>query len=801
MANRASWPILYKYPLFFAILGFISGILLSEFSSAGWILIILLAPAAGLIALLERNLSFLLFIPIGILFHCGGAASAARDVSIFSKYAEDTLGVYGVLYRPAETRIRGSRLLIEAQSIVADGRNIPVKGRVVIYSEKRIQGLVRGDKVGVIHPVLRPPARQENRLLRWLSVRDRQTGVVARGYIDGPESIIYLGRSREASSFIHALERLRAEYSSYVRKKFPFAASEIFLAISVGDKGAVPTEVRGWFSRSGVAHLLAISGLHLAGIAAFFYFLFRWLAGRSTYLLLRFTVPKLAALLTIAPLFVYLVIAGFATPVTRAFIMAALYLISIALGKQKNRLNILSLSALIILLVSPGAVFDPSFQLSFLSVLGILVVNKVVPLSAASLWDKVSSVALTTVGAGFAALPIVVNTFGVLPILSIPSNLLFIPLVELCIVPLGMISFLLWLVFPGLAQVAIYPSIIVTELLMRGVESISSIGWSSFAVSPLSPLAWALYLLIIGAFFILSGLRRSARYVIPPMLVLLMVFIIKPGFLGRSGSRLEAHFLDISPRLLTVVRTPRNETLVLDSGFAAGRGGGSDFMERAVIVPYMLKNGVTKIDYLFLTRNDKPSVEALGNLMNSVHVGALITPGRKLSSRIWKRVYEKDIRWFDMFKLHRGFGTGGASVELLRPQEQSYASNYGVSYPVVLKVGYGDINMLMFSDGVNAEWLERLIRDERESLRADLLYVPRLTESEIYLRLIDVVSPRFVVTSRVYSKPLEAKWGSETREASTISPEPRHLSYKLYETSTAGVVRASTDGHVLNVGY
>src|SRR5690606_40644012 len=106
--------------------------------------------------------------------------------------------------------------------------------------------------------------------------------------------------------------------------------------------------------------------------------------------------------------------------------------------------------------VRPEALFDLSFRLSFLAVLGILLVNRFYPLELGTTRDFVLTTVKTTCAATFATLPLVLNSFGVLPLVSIPANLIFVPLVELLIVPLGLVSFALFLISPHVASLFIW---------------------------------------------------------------------------------------------------------------------------------------------------------------------------------------------------------------------------------------------------------------------------------------------------------------------------------------------------------
>ncbi|MGH7889999.1 MAG: ComEC/Rec2 family competence protein, partial [Thermodesulfobacteriota bacterium] len=359
--------------------------------------------------------------------------------------------IEGVLFKSPENRERGSRLYIDVRSVFIEGKENRTFGKVIITTEERIKGLAYGERIRAIKARLKPFKSFQNPGSFDVKRYNERQGIYGTGFMPSAEWIISFGRDKSASFFINSLDKQRVKFGNFVRRNTPFPEGEILSAITIGDKGAIPSNLRNQFSEAGIAHLLAISGLHMGAVAVFFYFTFKWILKRSEYLLLRFRVPRLTAALTIIPILAYAAITGFATPVVRASIMAFLYFVSIVIGRDENKLNTLAVSAFIILLWHPWALFELSFQLSFASVLGILLMHRSYPFRLATIKDKFLTSIKTTCAASFATLPFIINSFGVFSVISVPANLIFVPLVEFLIVPIGLISFLLFLLSETLA--------------------------------------------------------------------------------------------------------------------------------------------------------------------------------------------------------------------------------------------------------------------------------------------------------------------------------------------------------------
>ncbi len=218
--------------------------------------------------------------------------------------------------------------------------------------------------------------------------------------------------------------------------------------------------------------------------------------------------PKLTAAITIFPVFIYMALAGFATPVVRAFIMAAVYLISIVIGRGENKLNTLAVAAFIILIWYPWALFELSFWLSSASVFGIIIINKLYPIRLNTFKDKFPSSVKVTLAASFATLPFIINSFGDFSVVSVPANPISVPLVELFIVPLGLVSFSCFLISKTLARFFVSADIFVIKSLLWGIGHLLKIPLSSLTVPFLSSVSSVFYATAAAAFLFKKSYPR-----------------------------------------------------------------------------------------------------------------------------------------------------------------------------------------------------------------------------------------------------------------------------------------------------
>src|SRR3990170_2266092 len=195
-------------------------------------------------------------------------------------------------------------------------------------------------------------------------------GIYITGYIENERWIAVLG-GEQKWDIGTALEQVRASMRNFIDNSGA-ANTPIIKALILGEKGEISKNIRDSFSSTGTAHILAISGLHI-GIIAFVAY---WIALRalklSERLMLATDIKKLAAVSSIIPVLLYGAIAGFSVSTQRAVIMVLIFILAVIVNKEKGFYNTLAVAAFIILILSPLAIYDISFQLSFASVLAII---------------------------------------------------------------------------------------------------------------------------------------------------------------------------------------------------------------------------------------------------------------------------------------------------------------------------------------------------------------------------------------------------------------------------------------------
>ncbi len=233
--------------------------------------------------------------------------------------------------------------------------------------------------------------------------------------------------------------------------------SAVIEALLLGNKKNIDSSYYKVIKDSGLAHLVSISGLHMSLAAGIFFILFRFVLSRSEYLLLRWDVKKISAILSIFAAYVYLNIANMPISAIRAFLAISFFMIAILLDRKISALRMVFLAALIIVIINPFYVFFIGYQLSFSSVIAIICTRKFAiylfqerfsqffqsKTTVANFSKYFLEVVMISLATQIFTLPFLIYHFGNFPLYSIVSNISAIPIVSFVTMPIGFISLFL----------------------------------------------------------------------------------------------------------------------------------------------------------------------------------------------------------------------------------------------------------------------------------------------------------------------------------------------------------------------
>jgi len=524
----------------------------------------------------------------------------------------------------------------------------------------------------------------------WLLER----GVGATGYVrSGNRS--FPQRLGERNSVSDRIELIReAVRDRFKRVLGETPAAGILAALAVGDQRSISAEEWRLFNRTGVTHLMSISGLHVTLVSGLFAWLAGWLWRRSAFLMLRLPARKAAAVAAIAGALGYTLLAGFAVPAQRTFWMVTVVALALWSGRTAAPTRVLALALAAVLVFDPWALLSPGFWLSFGAVALIFMVSNDKEATAVQ-WLRVQWA--ITLGLAPAALFLFAQFSVVGPL----ANALAIPLVSVVVTPLVLLAALIpW---DGLLALAAW----LTEWLLQFLEwcaSLPAAVWQQHA-----PPLWTVLLALAGVGWLLAP--RGLPWRAAGMVLMLPAVALPPP--APAPGEAWVTTLDVGQGLAVLVRTA-NRALLYDAGPALGAD--ADSGER-IIAPYLRAAGVARLDALIVTHNDNDHAGGAASVLENFEVGAL------LSSLPSGHPLLGNVEGARRCAAGEAWEWDGVRFDILHPAGADARAKKSNDLSCVLKVSAGGRAMLLTGDIERPAEAELLIRDA-PALAADVLLVP-----------------------------------------------------------------------------
>jgi competence protein ComEC len=407
----------------------------------------------------------------------------------------------------------------------------------------------------------------------------------------------------------YAVEILRERLRERFRAAFPDAAGTpyagILIALVIGDQQAIAPELWQTFARTGITHLMSISGLHVTMFAGLAYLLTDFLWRRVRRLPLRLPAQKAAAIAGLLAAFAYSLLSGFAVPAQRTLYMLGVVVLARLLNRELAASRVLALALLVVLLLDPWAVLAAGFWLSFGAVALLFHIGS--GRLGAAHWLVEWGRAQWAVTLGM--LPALLALFGQFSLVSPLANAVAIPLVSFVITPLAMLGTL-----PLLSPLLTAANFIITGL-MHFIEWLGALPWAVWqqAVPP----AWMVLGALAGGAWLLLPRGFPSRWLGAFAFVPLLTFQPPRPAIGEA----EVVVLDVGQGLAVHVQTARHD-LVFDTGpkFSAEADSGN-----RIIVPYLRASGVRRLDALVISHADKDHEGGAESVLAAMPVTQLVT--------------------------------------------------------------------------------------------------------------------------------------------------------------------------------
>jgi competence protein ComEC len=671
----------------------------------------------------------------------GGARHAAYDTPspralepVAASTGEEALTVQGTVHDAPERSGRGTRLTVAVDTVSLRGDTTAVDGRVRVTlrpspweeHSAAFPRLYQGDRVRLRGTVRPAPGQRNPGGFDYAAYLDRR-GICCVMYVGEPAAVTRVGRERGLLTDL--VVGVRGHVRAQIRRFVPGEGGRAVLqALLLGDRSRITDAQEERFARTGLMHLLAVSGLHVFLVGMVLYVLLR-------PLLMRFrlgwrTVEVGRATLTVVVLTIYMLLTGARPSVVRAVVMSALFIGSVVFQRSAHPLNTLGVAALVLLAVRPPALFDAGFQLSMAAVGGIVTLNPrlldLVPgeYETSGGVDWIVSTVTVSTAATLATAPVLLYHFGWVSAAGLVLNVVGIPCTGLALsaaVAMAVLGGLLPLAGAAFGSTA---GLFVEGLLLLSRWGAEWFAWAGLRMA--NPDVWTLGALTAGIVGLAQWPRPRLRWRCVACALLLAVGGVWTGAVGRNaGPTLDLLFFDVGQGDALLVSTPMGKHVLVDTG-PRSFGGGSAAAHS--VLPYLKQRGIRHLEAVVVTHPDRDHLGGLPSIVEEVSVGRILHSGQRVSTDLYagsrRRMEEEGIPGR---AVERGdaFRVGEVRMEVLgppsRPGRRGIESENGRS--VVLRLSYGEVDALLPGDVETAAERD-LVRTYGRQLASRVVKVP-----------------------------------------------------------------------------
>lgn len=503
---------------------------------------------------------------------------------------------------------------------------------------------------------------------------------------------------RESNPLKQGLYELRQKWKRILIDAAGEEDGGALAAILLGEKQGMDREIRELYQVNGIAHVLAISGLHLSFLGVGVYHLLRRITG-------SYTVGGLAGVLFLSA---YILMIGMTVSAFRAMVMFLFRIGADLSGRHYDSPTALAAAAVTVCMWRPLSLYDSGFWLSFGALIAIIFILPIFKnLPAQSLWASVS--------VNLFLLPILMYSFYEVPIYGVFLNLIVIPLLSV-LMAAGLIGTMISLFWEHAGEVIFLCCRIIFRVYEHSCEAALRLPFARVVTGQQD--IWKIlfyYVFLFAAVLLLrkkeenKGEKRSRK-----KRVVLSVLLVGTGmtillFTAQVKDKITITMLDVGQGDGLVIRGPEGKTYFMDGGSSDVKKVGEYRIE-----PYLLSQGIGSLDYVFASHGDQDHISGIKELVQRQKTGVtikrLVLPTQTVWDDALKELAEMaEKEGIPVFTMEKGqcLTEGKLSLTCIQPGKGEMEET-GNSASLVLALRYGDFDML-FTGDVEGEGEKRLV--------------------------------------------------------------------------------------------
>jgi competence protein ComEC len=761
---------------------------------------------------IKKNLVILfsccLFSFFGAAFYYPASLPGYSSVSVFNN--QDMVELKGNVIAEPEVKDNITHLQISVIQIKAASEWQDTRGKVLLYVP-RYPEYFYGDSLRIKGKLEDPPKFADFDYQAYLAregiystMRFAQIEILERGTGWGPTAWIYSIRTRLSQSLAQSLPEPQASLAQ---------------GIILGIRTTIPDSLRSNLSITGTAHLLAISGMNLTIVTGILVSLGLWIFGRRHYFYIW---------ITLAAIWIYALITGMEAPVVRSSIMATIFLLAELTGRQKSSFVALTLSAAVMVGVNPQVLWTISFQLSYLSMVGLIFIAPYLQ----NLGHRTVQAFLKEEGPARIVLPVIdsfsvalASTVAVWPLVAYKFGLISYigPLATVLITPVfsaiifgGMATAVIGIMSPSTGQVIGWVAWLFISYMLWLVNAFANLPAASIKNDSISiGLVWTYYAIFIMVIYIMSNLRKITRvilriieqsksglhrafelysalpkkYLIIPLLILALLTSL--AAVSLPDKYLHVSFLNVGEGDASLIHNG-NQNILIDGGpssqaICLGLSQKLPFWDRS-------------LDLVILTHPHLDHLSGLIEVLKRYKVKQILAPDLAYDSPFyteWERLIEQKHITHIMARADQSITLGnGVIINVLSPPEDgsSDAVDDIDEDGLVLRLTKDHISFLFTAD-IGQETEQRLVRQRAELFCTVLKVGHHGSSGSTCKDFLTQAGPQ----AAVISVGADNSFGHPDEQVLNRLKENLGSDDNIYRTDVDGTIEFITDGKTLRV--
>ncbi len=798
--------------------------------SCAWVIGIFLGSKVSIpLFALPFGLLPLLFIPLApnskktlivaalcLLALLGGSLRFASSLPQIDEHSlcfyndKGTAEIQGMVADEPDVEARSCSLELSASEISIEGETQEVSGTALIRLP-RYPAYHYGDMLQVRGELETPVPFDDFDYRSYLA----QQGIYSVIYYPKVE-ILDRGQGFAPLEWLYSF---RGRLSDSLAQALPEPQGSLAQGILLGIRSNIPDSLSQAFSRTGTAHLLAISGLHVGIVIGMVLIFGVLLFGRhrSIYIWLAFVTIWLYVLLT-----------GMRPPVVRAAIMGSLFLMAEYLGRQRNAITALAFAAAVMVGIQPQILWSVSFQLSFLAMAGLILLfpyfqawgrRGVMALSRdrqslTTAGNFVTDALALSLAAIVATWPLIAYNFGVVSLVGLPATFFSLPALPAIIVTAALVAFA-GLFAPLLAQILGWIAWVFLSYLVFVVQAFDALPFSSFEVA--AGHTWQVWVYVYYVFLALimvylgrreelagfssslaSGVKKMAggiakpwsrlprKWAIPPLLV--VVILVWSVLLTMPDDKLHVSFLDVGQGDAILVQQGSQQVLI---------DGGPDPQRINLELSEKLPFWDRTIELMVCTQPHSDHITGLVEVLERYKVEQVLEPGVPYDSSIyhqWLELVEQRRIKHNIARAGQEIDLGNdLKIEVLNPPAEFFqgTSSDVDNNGVVLRLSWQEVSFLLTAD-IRQEAEFELVRQRANLTSTVLKAAHHGSKTSTTPQFLAAVDPEIAVISVGADNP----FGHPSPEV-VDRLEQELGEERVYLTSQDGTIEFITDGERL----